>query len=136
MTDRNDDLQVLLTGRQAGKTSKLMDWLLEGEKVLGWPHWSRGIIVPAQDRADWMVREFPVHRNYLHHMGVDIRNLLTGPEYRGRRDVFRDTEFAVDDAEAILSRYLGLRPSVLTMTGVPFADPNEIPEQAVSPEEA
>lgn len=117
MPERKDGPVVLVTGRREGKSSELMGWLIEGETVLAWPHWSRGIIVADQRRADWLVRQNVVVRSYLDRLNVDMRNLFTVPGQYGSRAAAQDTEFAVDDAETILANLLGLDPVVLTLTG-------------------
>lgn len=121
MPERKDGPAVLVTGRRKGKTTELMGWLIDGEPVLAWPHWSRGIIVADQRRADWLVRNLHVIRILLDHRNVDMRNLLMVPDQHGRRAAAKDTEFAVDDAEQILADLLGVQPTALTITGIPVA---------------
>ena len=40
-----DTMQVIVTGRQGGKTSAIVDWLLEGHSIAPYPGWSRVIPV-------------------------------------------------------------------------------------------
>lgn len=136
MTERKNGPEVLVTGRWEGKTWALMGWLLEGELVPAWPHWSRGVIVADDRRADWLTRSLHAIRECLRNEGVDMRSLLTTPEQVQLREPMHDTEFAVDDAELVLSRYLGCTLARLTVTGTAIPNPRYAPGRPVSEEDA
>jgi hypothetical protein len=120
---RSDQVSTLLAGRREGKTTQLIEWLLQGESIEPWPGWSRVLIVttaklidPIRDNfraADQQLRD----RGCVGGLGKVVLSVGSYPLHRLR---LSDVEVAVDNAEDLITQQLGFRPDVVSMTGVPF----------------
>lgn len=105
-------MEVLIAGRQEGKTVELMEWVSEGVRCDGYPGWTHVAIVPTMDRLLqiksiwWETFEDFDHRVYY------LKEVIEG------RFTSIDTKYRFDDMDLILR---GLFPSKnidgFTMTG-------------------
>lgn len=133
-------MYVLVDDRQRGKTTKLVQWLLEGEPRANYPGWSRIIVCPDQGRVVFvtdMVKKFTQGEwndlaqipddaaHSVRRRAVTLANIrkavwsldeLRNNSFGGRMEVF---DYALDDAELMLGQYLRVHkaPEVITMTG-------------------
>jgi hypothetical protein len=46
-------IRAIVGGRQSGKTTAALKWLMQGHIVAEWPCWSRGLVVAAEDRIPY-----------------------------------------------------------------------------------
>ena len=137
-------MQVIVRGRNEGKTTELIEWLLEGKQQEGYPGWSRAIVCTTptmimvcdrmiKERAhagsirfDQMLKGANTSQAELDRIVNDIRKSVWGlRDYRFNASGMRQFEFAIDDAEMLLSEILvGRQPSVITMTGELYVHPS------------
>lgn len=120
-----EQLRVVLTERQQGKTTQLVEWLLGGEPIDAWPSWSRVLIVHDSRRLTYILDHFRAEQQELFRKGCPggLGKIVMG----GGRDGFvvqrlrlADVEVAVDDAEELIRQQLGFMPDIISMTGTPF----------------
>jgi len=107
--------RVMAQDRQQGKTSALVDWLLDGHVVDGWPGWSRVIVfVDAK-------RQMDVTRTHNHRVvglvpgGLGKVGVTVSEWARFQHGLARGIEWALDDADAFIAERMGM-PNVMTMT--------------------
>lgn len=131
----SETLQIVVSGRQEGKTTHLVRWLLGGHLTDEWPGWSR-LLLCHDGRTMLLVHEHhgDVDRE-LRDLGVGggLGKLLLGPSDLTRRFVELqgrngDLEIAVDNLDFWLERGFGipLRLTLVSMTGE-FLSPQEAP---------
>lgn len=134
-------MKVLVGSRQSGRTTKLVEWLLDGKEQQGYPQWSRVILCATNNQVIWLHRfiQDEIKRlNWIveceqclphltnncvkhhHHVMTQIRKAVWGfndfqTNARGRRDF----EYGIDDAEEFL--FTGFvphkLPSVIVLEG-------------------
>jgi hypothetical protein len=124
-------LLALLAERQEGKTTQLIDWLLDGETIDKWPSWSRVLIVPNPRQMEDIVSRFRAADQELRDKGCPGglgKVILTAGGYALTRLRLADVEVAVDNAEMLIEQQLGLRPDLVSMTGSVFGpQPARVP---------
>lgn len=92
-------IEYIVKDRQRGKTNRLVNWVQGGEKINRGLGWSRVIVVPNNERREWMLRMFrsrnlpPIHQGQV----VTLREI--GLQY-GRH--WEGVEFAIDDYDEII----------------------------------
>lgn len=91
-------MKFLIQPRRAGKTHKLVHWVLEGEKTASYPGWSRVLITPTMQRAAAVRREYPM---------LDYRQVFYLGEWQKARLGAGHVEVALDDADDVLRALLG-----------------------------
>lgn len=122
-------MEVIVGDRQSGKTSALIDWLLEGEVIDNYPWWSRVIACTTQRRVvavtDMVKRctqevfEANIRdgnkgmERTLHDIRKAVWSLGDLQANRGRRGI----QVAFDDVEYLLEMILRCQPAVITLTG-------------------
>jgi len=114
--------QVLVSARGGGKTYRSIEWLIEGEKIDGWPGWSRVLVVPTAQRCRSLTKEHAdgeLGRKFYEKAGVSLSKVvLNVDEYRTFRGIDkRQFEIAVDGTESLIEQALGWRPSWVTYDG-------------------
>jgi hypothetical protein len=120
---RSDLVSTLLAGRREGKTTRLVEWLLQGEQIEPWPGWSRVLVVATADRIDPIRDNFRAADQELREKGCAGglgKVVLSAGSYALHRLRLSDVEVAVDSAEDLITQQLGFRPDVVSMTGAPF----------------
>jgi hypothetical protein len=124
-------LRALLAERQEGKTTQLVDWLVDGDPIDKWPSWSRVLIVPEKQQLMNIVSRFQVANHALRDKGCPgglQKVILTAGGYALTRLRLADVEVAVDNAEQLIEMQLGIRPDLVSMTGSVFgAEPARVP---------
>ncbi|SRR5258706_1222960 len=117
-------MKVYVTGRQGGKTAKLIQWLLEGNPIPNYPGWSHAIVCSTHHQVINLSNR--VRKDTEHLEGVlseraliDLRKSIWSFNDLSsiQRGTFRNYEIAIDDADQILSDYFGRPPTLITMTG-------------------
>lgn len=101
-------MDIIVAGRQAGKTHYLIEWVKEGNKVPWYPGWDRIIVTSTVKEAE-RLRHMP---------GVDYHMVYSFIEYTKGRFPNSSLEIMVDDLEFLLGdlfRQHGLKG--FTMTG-------------------
>ena len=101
-------MKIITRPRQAGKTHEMVQWVLEGEAVQGYPGWSRVLVCHTIQEADRIRVLYPA---------LGYRQVFSWQEWRERHPGGYPTNIAVDNAELILAQVLGQWPSVVSMTG-------------------
>lgn len=123
--------QAVLAERQEGKTTQLIEWLVNGEPLDVWPSWSRVLIVPTPEQMSDIVHRFQVADQTLRGKGCPGglgKVVLTVGSYQLTRLRLADVEVAVDNADHLIEQALGLRPDLVSMTGSVFgAQPARVP---------
>ena len=108
------ELSLLAADRRAGKTTQAVAWVSQGERVAGYPGWSRVLVVTFPTGWDLLRREFWGRLNDFDHRVYRLR------EWVEACGVSPGTEVCVDDLEvAIRAADLRLLPGQLvaaTMT--------------------
>lgn len=130
-------MKLIVTGRQGGKTTELFEWLARGEVIstdyLGstMPFWSRAIVTTTEERERSTKRHLQrwvyIHPAYKDSTPKDLEPLLgavydmeavreaRGPMYKPMRE--GRMEFALDDADAVLERFLCVPLALATFSG-------------------
>lgn len=140
-------MQVFVSGRQTGKTTALIDWLLDGHEVDMYPYWSRVIVCVSQnavlhtqkmlyDRTHHLLKgddtiDWPIHqmRKCVWH-----RRDLMGGINRGRpRALKHQFEVAVDDLDLFMMEMFGQPVDLATMTGELYDPSVRRPSEATDP---
>lgn len=103
-----DELQYFASGRGRGKTTKLVEWVRLGEEINKYPGWSRIIITPNENQAQWVRKEF----------NLDYHQVYSIQDYQPMPDVHKNNfQIGMDNAEWILEMYLHRMPNFITFTG-------------------
>jgi hypothetical protein len=120
---RSDLVSTLLAGRQEGKTTRLIEWLLQGERIDSWPSWSRVLIVAEARQIEPIRSNYTAADQQLREQGCVGglgKVVLSVGSYSLHRLRLSDVEVAVDNAEDLITQQLGFRPDVVSMTGALF----------------
>ena len=105
-------MEILFTGRQEGKTTRLMNWVNDGERIEGYPGWSRVAIVPNRARHNDIKR---MYWNELEDFDHRVYTLL---EIQQGHFPNRDTSYRLDDLDEFLTIFFpGIWVSGFTITG-------------------
>jgi hypothetical protein len=124
------ELMLLATGRTAGKTTQAIAWLSNGERVRGYPGWSRVLVVQNQQMLQWTKSHWWGDLEDFDHRVYDLQTWLNA------RSVRPETEVCLDDLDALLrGRMLGWIPGQLvaaTMTAAPW-EPQTFREREQQP---
>lgn len=118
---------VITDGRQTGRTTALLRWLIGGHPVDGWPGWSRVLIVATARDAQRIIVDYPELQHELRHrftpaLGKLVISVHELPHVLHVADPA--VAYAVDNADWIIEHALGVRPAVLTIEGV-ATDPDD-----------
>lgn len=130
-------MKFIIMGRQGGKTTELFEWLARGEAIstayLGdtVPFWSRAIVTTTEERERSTRRHLQrwvyLHPAYKDSTKEDLEPLLgavydaetvreaRGPIYGLMRE--GRIQFALDDADAVLERFLCTPLAIATFSG-------------------
>lgn len=124
-------LSAVLSDQLGGKTTQLIDWLIDGDPIDSWPSWSRVLIVPDGEQRRNIVSRFQVANLTLRDKGCTGglgKIVLTVGDYALTRLRLADVEVAVDNADHLVEQMIGLRPDLVSMTGSVFgAQPARVP---------
>jgi hypothetical protein len=116
-------MQVVARPRQAGKTTDLVHWVLDGHELYGWPGWSRVLLVSSPELVGWITQRFTTEDQALKAdfpPGLPAVVLTHNQWYRQARGRNRaGLEIAVDDADHLIFAALGAVPTVIALTGSP-----------------
>lgn len=114
---------VVVTGRQGGKTTAMIQWFLNGRPIDTYPYWSRVILCPTHEQVVYVtnkVREATASFDENNQSTWDIRKAIWSLEdlnsvkkHHGTRDI----EIGVDNMELIIEDILNGPISFATMTG-------------------
>lgn len=124
-------LQIVLADRQEGKTTRLVEWLLQGHLTEPWPGWSRMLLVPTVREAvnlpeeyHWADLELRMHLGVPGGLGKIICSANEISSLRLHVGRNPDLEIALDNADHWLQHQLGFDPALLSLTGSVY-DPKE-----------
>lgn len=101
-------MQVLVTPRQAGKTTRAVDWVLAGKPTHIYPFWSRVIVTINEQEADRLRKHFK----------LDYRQVFSIRDFREGRFPNPDMEVLIDNLDLVVADLLRFRPAAATITGV------------------
>jgi phage terminase large subunit-like protein len=99
-------VRLLVGDRQSGKTTALLDWVLDGEPCSGYPGWTRVLIVPtiADDRRLREMVGERAQREGKEWADYDFTHrIYAWPEWAKAHGVHPDTEVMVDGLDRLLS---------------------------------
>lgn len=104
-------MQVLVTSRHEGKTTKLMEWVSNGTAVKEYPFWSRVVIVVD-------LRSYNnIKRNWWGKIDDFDHRVYTWHDIQQGRFHSRHTEYRIDDFDAFIPLFFsGLYVGGFTMT--------------------
>lgn len=117
---------IIAGGRQSGKSHRLIEWLLAGEQVSGYPGWSRVVVVPDIQQEQHLKKVISTR------CGVDLpewpdldigHRLYHLQDWQTAHGVNPETEVAFDNAEWMLPRVPGRVTKVSMTGGVEWLDP-------------
>lgn len=139
-TPPHEPMDVVVRDRRQGKTTTLIDWLLEGKQTQDYPGWSRVIVCVHTSMVvhttrmlrmasdGWQLRNEQLLPNMRRNFQVgndlavnDLRKCVWSiDDFKHNAQGRRDFEYAVDNVELFLQRFLPpyKPPSVITVTGV------------------
>ena len=113
----------MVTGRQGGKTTAMIQWLLNGKPIDKYPYWSRVILCPTHEQVVYVtkrVHEVTALLDEDDQSTWDIRKAIWSLEdlnsvrkHHGTRDI----EVGVDNMELIVENILNGPIAFTTMTG-------------------
>lgn len=131
---RRDGPMVLARPRQNGKTSELIQWLINGHRVEDWPGWSRVIVTPTTHQQKIMLNRWAQQVDPLIPGGLS-KVVITAAELHNRapgKRIQASIEIGFDDVDTFLWSTLSVLPDVITMTARPVATlPGPDPRQYV-----
>lgn len=105
-------MEVLITDRQEGKTTQLMNWVKDGTVVNKYPGWSRVAIVANRQRYEYVRNIYWELIDDFDHRVFMLSDIQNG------RFPSRDTSYRLDDLDEILSIFLpGINVDGFTITG-------------------
>lgn len=117
-------MKVMVTGRQGGKTSAMIQWMLNGHSINHYPYWSRVIVCPSITQVMYFskrLREATDDLDEDERWVWDLRKAVWCVDDLvavGKHHGIQDIEIGIDDAEMFISRLLtGQRLSFMTLTG-------------------
>lgn len=116
----NDEgrLMLLATDRQKGKTTQAFAWVSHGQRVPGYPGWSRVLILAHLTAFDLWRRDYWARLEDFDH------RVYTLTDWVGARAVRPDTQVCIDDLEHALQTtnlaHLPGRLVAATMTSRPW----------------
>lgn len=87
---------LLATGRSAGKTTQAISWVSNGERVRGYPGWSRVLVVQNQQMLTWTKSHWWGELEDFDHRVYDPQTWLNA------RAIRPETEVCIDDLDALL----------------------------------
>lgn len=102
-------MKVIAAGRKTGKTQQVVDWVLEGERVHGYPGWSRVLLVHNLEEVVRLRDQY----------SIDSKQIFSLHEWQRAHNVHPDTEVAIDNLDMYLPNLIGRhgRPVLTTITG-------------------
>lgn len=100
-------MRVIARGRQAGKTHALIQWVKEGVETDSYPGWSRVLLTHSLEDAQRLRTQGD----------LDYRQVFSVSEWRTARIGRKPVEVAADNADLLLSIYLGQTPTLIALTG-------------------
>jgi hypothetical protein len=100
-------VNVIVNGRQSGKTYRLIQWVKEGEQTDSYPGWSRILLCHSLDEAQRLRTQYD----------LDYRQVFSVSEWQHARKGRKPVEVALDNADLVLGMLLGQRPSYISLTG-------------------
>lgn len=106
-------MEALIKGRQEGKTTALMEWVMGGHKIHRYPGWSRIAIV-----IDMSMYEF-VKGQWWGRMEDFSHRVFLWDEFSGNQNFWGSgTEVRIDNLDLLLMRIIpGVKVTGFTMTG-------------------
>lgn len=109
-------MRVVVGGRQAGKTHRLVEWVREGQRIEQWPGYSR-VLLAIDVREALRLRD---------EYNLDPRQITSVEDWRTRAGHVLDhqVEVAIDNLDIWLENMLRQRIAVVSATGTMIgADP-------------
>lgn len=100
-------MKVIVNGRQSGKTFRLIQWVKEGFETTSYPGWTRVLLTHSLDEAQRLRAQYD----------LEYRQVFSVSEWQTARLGREPVEIAVDNADLVLTAYLGQHPAALSMTG-------------------
>lgn len=97
---RGDEKTVDVGLRLSGKTTRLVEWVMAGERAEGYPGWSRILVVPTINEV---LRLRKIHR------GLHPKQIYSLREWLTAHNVNPETAIALDDADYMLLVLSGWR---------------------------
>lgn len=112
-----NDIEYIVGGRQSGKTSRLLEWVAEGEPREGYPFWSRVLVVHNRQevlRLRSIIRADPERPLFED----DPHRVYDLDDWRSAHIQQRDVEVALDNLDLMIAHLVGPgRLSRASMTG-------------------
>jgi hypothetical protein len=102
-------MKVIAAARKTGKTQQAVDWVLEGERVHGYPGWSRVLLVHNLEEVVRLRDQF----------SLDPKQIFSLHEWQRASNVHPETEVAIDNVDMYLHNLIGRHgvPTLVTITG-------------------
>lgn len=105
-----EPLRIVAGDRRQGKTTRLVDWLQQGERIDRYPGRSRILLTSHEREAQRVRKEFALD----YHQVYSLRDWT----HRYRQGFSQGLEVAIDDAELILRETVGnQRLAIISTTG-------------------
>lgn len=102
-----EGLKVVIAPRRGGKTTQLLDWVLAGKEVDGYPGWSRVLVVHSIE-MERHLRRMIVEYSGLPWVDIDFTHrVYAWVEWKKAQGVHPDTEVMIDNVEFLLPRMPG-----------------------------
>jgi hypothetical protein len=101
-------MEIIVRPRQTGKTFEMVKWVLAGRETHSYPGWSRVILTPTLDQADYIRKQYPA---------LEYHQVYSWREWRERFPGREFVEVAVDNADEVLAQAIGQRAAVASFTG-------------------
>lgn len=116
-------MEVIVRGRQEGKSTELVRWLICGMPLEKYPYWSRAIVCCDQQQVKAVRRMVDLatltwNRIERSALQAAVWGLLQLQESTLGHNL-KEVEFAIDDFDLLMSYSLRVpyTPSIVTMTG-------------------
>jgi hypothetical protein len=99
-------MKLWLSGRRAGKTTKLAEWVKEGKRIQAYPYWDRVILTANTAQAKWL-RE---------HFKLDHRQVFVIVDWRGAQGLHKDVQVSIDNIDELIRTWAGMGHRVAHVT--------------------
>ena len=139
--------QYLIRDQQGGKTTELVMWVCRGQRIDGYPDWSRGLVVPDNRQFEYVLATFRDADRYLRNergFAPGLSKVLfvwddvySSHGFQAESRFSHQFRLAIDNAHHILESMMGVsahRLELVSLDGTlydPDADiqgGNDIPE--------
>lgn len=119
-------MEVISGPRQSGRSTALARWVLDGQRIAGYPGWSRIVIVVDIKHHEWFTKRLLPQVAETPYGGAAApdfyRMAFTWDDWHRGHFNRNGLEVAVDDLDRLLRERLRLTPALVSVESTPRRD--------------